>query len=66
MKIKYILCRYCQTWLVESVFGLVHRDGGMYMQKCIDCGWKGNKEGSYQACPDCGSEELVDDHAATA
>lgn len=42
----------------------VHRDGGVCMQKCIDCGWKGNQTGGYMVCPDCGSLDLLDDHNA--
>lgn len=62
---NFHLCRYCKTGLIMTVDGPVHRDGGAYVQKCLDCGWKGNKEGSYQECPDCHSTSLMDDHIAT-
>jgi uncharacterized membrane protein YvbJ len=43
--------------------GYVHENGGMYVQYCAKCGWTGETEGSYRACPQCGSaKDLQDDH----
>lgn len=59
------LCRGCDMTIELTDYGWVHVNaGGACMQKCVDCGWKGSKPGSYFACPDCGSPQLVDDHIA--
>lgn len=60
------MCRFCNPSLIyDEESNLVHRNGGIAIQKCLDCGWKGNQKGSYLNCPDCGSLDLVEDHIAT-
>lgn len=59
-------CHCCDTAIELTDYGWVHAiGGGARMEKCIECGWKGNKPGGHHACPECGSTALMDDHFAT-
>jgi DNA-directed RNA polymerase subunit RPC12/RpoP len=44
--------------------GWVHEEGGSYVMRCRQCGWKGAPYPSPAQCPRCGSEGLRDDHCA--
>ena len=60
-------CMYCGQMLVfDPERGWIHKEsgGGLYMQKCRDCGWKGAPYPSVIRCPACGSTEVYDDHIA--
>jgi len=64
-KNKVATCKRCGQPIVfyPNDAGWVHKDGGVYVQKCLKCGWTGGKVGSYQKCPNCGeSKRLIDDH----
>lgn len=61
-------CLYCEdagtlTFVIGQ--GWVHQQGGTYMMRCPDCGWKGALSPSPVHCPRCGSKALRDDHCAT-
>lgn len=59
-------CAKCGKPVILTPNGWVHEGGGMYEQKCRECGWSGGQAGSYQACPRCGNSiALVDDHVAS-
>lgn len=56
-------CMYCdQRVRFDNRRGWVHPEGGAYMVKCKDCGWHGAPYPSPITCPECGSENVVDDH----
>lgn len=58
-------CFWCGEELTFNVNrGWVHPEGGSYMQRCKRCGWKGAPHPSPWKCPKCGSDDVVDDHAA--
>jgi len=60
------ICKYCNEELVWTKEGWRHQDGSLYKQKCRGCGWIGGKDGSFKNCPNCNSNDLVDDHCVWA
>lgn len=57
-------CMWCKQELRFTGRGWVHAEGGTYMMRCPDCGWRGAPYPSPTACPRCGSRNVRDDHAA--
>jgi len=59
-----IVCYWCKEPLKAIPGkGYVHEGGGLYVQKCKRCSWKGSFENLMFFCPKCGGK-LVDDHCA--
>lgn len=59
-------CMWCRQELrFVPGRGWVHADGGgTYQMHCPECGWRGSLHPSPTRCPQCGSREVRDDHAA--
>lgn len=59
-------CKTCGKPVIETGENVVHADGGVYEQKCQNCGWTGGQAGGMTKCPSCGDEtSLVNDHKAS-
>ena len=57
-------CHYCDESVVfERGRGWRHLSGGRYMVFCEACGWKGAPAKTPGSCPQCGNQEVRDDHA---
>ena len=63
-----VLCSYCERPLrFDPGAGWVHvAGGGLYWQRCGDCGWEGSARPGVTCCPQCGSRNVYDDHCAFA
>ena len=60
-------CQFCEEPLrFVTGRGYVHQEGGTYVMRCPDCGWRGAPYPSAVSCPSCGSKAIRDDHCATA
>lgn len=62
-------CRHCTEIIVADNGQYVHLDENMrpaapYVQKCLDCGWKGSTRRYFRNCPACGTLSLINDHKA--
>ena len=58
-------CLWCHEELrFEPGRGFVHSEGGLYVQFCKWCGWKGAPYPSRTVCPVCQARDLRDDHCA--
>lgn len=59
-------CAQCGKSVIATENGFVHEGGGMYEQKCQNCGWKGGQAGGYSQCPRCSDKtSLINDHKAS-
>ena len=60
-----VICVWCGKELVfEKDKGYVHPGGGIYIQICKECGWRESNSPPLLECPECGSENIIDDHCS--
>ena len=60
-----VICAYCGQELVfKEGKGYVHQGGGIYIQICKECGWRGSHSPAVVECPECGSRNIIDDHCS--
>ncbi len=59
---KCIWCGEELQWVAGR--GWAHEEGGIYVMRCPDCGWRGAPYPSPGRCPHCGSRGVRDDHCA--
>lgn len=60
------VCAKCGKQVFVTDNGIVHDGGGIYEQRCRNCGWSGGQIGNYQRCPRCGDQtSLISDHVAS-
>ncbi|RLE36899.1 hypothetical protein DRJ17_07670 [Candidatus Woesearchaeota archaeon] len=58
-------CVHCGEYLqFKADRGWVHPEGGLHMQKCLSCGWKGAPHPPAIVCPNCGARRICIDHTA--
>jgi len=72
MAASEIVCAICEEPLRRIPRGprvgiYVHRGGGLVVQRCDECDWRGAPYPPATLCPSCGTKHrLVVDHLATS